>query len=167
MKKITTKVKILFGAAIIACATVLGLFLCGERSVPPMPEGPVPIIVSMDIDTQNAFIAQVFWTEDESEKFNQKQSIRKPIPEGKTHFEMQMPTDTVYRFRFDFGTNPGKVSVSNLKVSGLDTAVLDFQKFVFSSDVEEHELADGVLTITSTLIDPYMVYKSPLNIFAD
>ena len=65
----------------------------------------------------------------------------------------------------DFGSNPGKITVYNLKITGANEVVLDVNKFrSFNKDVEKHEVIDDKLVITSTKKHPYGFYKDPLNV---
>ena len=163
--------KIIIGLIVLAILVVIGLFLFEDNQ--PLKrtsttDGPVPIVLSMDIDAERAFDAQVFWTEDEFDNFNKKQSVRKKVEAGQSHFSLTIPTDIIHKLRFDFGSKPGTVVVSNIHLTGQDPVDLDVSKFnTFSPDVDTHHVHKGQLTVTSEGPDPYMVYKYPVDVVTD
>lgn len=110
---------------------------------------------------------QVFYTDTEDGKFNEKQSVRKLVPAGINNFEIILPTENVVQFRLDFGVVPGTVFVSDLKLIGnTEVNILaDEENQYLFNQVEEYKFIDGRdLRIISNQGDPYMIYKKDLGI---
>ena len=166
MKKNTGLV---LGVVILICVIIVGVLFWFDKpqSSRVQASGPIPIFLSADIEAERSFNAQVFWTEDETQKFHQKQSIRMQVTAGTFHLDVLIPTDIVHTLRFDFGSTPGKVTIKNIKLTGINPTTLDVNKFSFSRDVKTHEVVDDSLSITSDEVDPYAVYEPILDVVSD
>ena len=155
----------------VACALVASVFFHEEKVVETVPDEPkkaASIVLSMDIETERPFMSQIFWIENDSENFNEKQSVRQQVEQGATRYEKEIPTDIVHRIRFDFGSNPGKVVVKNIRLSGANPVDLDVNEFMpFSKDIQSHEVVNGALIIVSEQRDPYMIYPHDLDVIKE
>ena len=111
---------------------------------------------------------QAFYINTLDSKYNEQQSIKKHIATGIHNVEFILPTEKVVGLRLDFGSYPGTVLISDLKLIGGKTVnVLDDkeEQYWFSPDVTEHQFIDNhALRIVSNEADPYMVYKNRLNV---
>ncbi|MBP5343702.1 MAG: hypothetical protein J6Y85_01310 [Alphaproteobacteria bacterium] len=171
--------KIILCGALAVGATILGcIFACDGTETSPktttsaseiadLDPDPVPIVATMDINAERPFTAQIFWTEDPTDAFSEQRSVQTQVPEGQSRLELLIPTDIVHRFRFDFGYKPGKITISNIELSGIEPIKLNLKNFSFSPDVQRHEVNQSELTIFSESRDPYMIYKLPVDAMTD
>lgn len=124
------------------------------------------ITVSAYIDVEKDLSIQIFWMEKEDEKFNEKQSVIKNISSGKNALVIDVPTEHIEKFRFDFGSHPGKVILSNLKLEGTQSFYPNYNDFIYNQYIKEHFIENNKLSITSDASDPFMIYKDALNLSA-
>lgn len=124
------------------------------------------IVVSADLVAEKNFGSNVFYTEQDGEKFNGNQSVAQNVVAGESHIDIELPADNIKHFRFDFGVTPGVVKLSNLVIAGEEVVSLNLDNFNYSPDVTEHSVDSGVMTISSNAEDPYIVYKEGLDIHA-
>ena len=109
---------------------------------------------------------QAFYINTLGSKHNEQQSVKQRFPEGTHNVEFILPTEKVVGFRFDFGSYPGTVLISDLKLIGGKTInmLADKDSYRFNQ-IEEYQFIDGrALRIVSNESDPYMVYKNSLNV---
>ncbi len=122
------------------------------------------IIISFNSNAAKAVQYQVFYTEADGQKLNEKQSIAKNIAAGAQRVKIELPVPKIVKFRLDFGVAPGKVEISNLKLLGKNKIRLkDFNDFAFNSQIESKIIEKNKLTINSGQRDPFIIYKKELN----
>ena len=123
------------------------------------------ISFSAQIEAESDFKARVFWTEDETQKIDGKLVVTQNVSKDASSIQIVIPTKKLYKFRFDFGQKPGKVIISDMKIRGNKTIILDPTLFRTFHDVESHKVVDNKLVIESEKKNPYMLYSQPINIF--
>ena len=113
----------------------------------------------MDIEAEWPFWFEVFWTEKTNENIG-PHHIDEDILSGKSHIEMIIPANKIYKIRFDFGHRPGKVAIKNIHLKGKTSISMDVSKFdYFSKDIQNHKIKDETLIIESDKDDPYTIYS--------
>jgi hypothetical protein len=123
------------------------------------------ILVSFNQDTDSDIKYQVFYTLDEQEKFNEQHSVWFQAEDMNSGIKIRIPETHIAGFRLDMGVEPGKVTISNLKLTGdKEVNIQDFDNFVYSSSVQEKEIDGDSITIVSNLKDPFMAYNEELDI---
>ncbi|MBP5343788.1 MAG: hypothetical protein J6Y85_01765 [Alphaproteobacteria bacterium] len=121
------------------------------------------ISFSADIITKKNVEIQVFYTENDIEHFNENQSIKKNIKSGLNHLKMTLPIQHVSKFRFDFGTNPGEVILSNPTILGSKDKVLNLKKLKFNQ-IGTYEISANAIKLISNQNDPFIVFDQILDI---
>ncbi len=126
---------------------------------------PKVIKVSFTSNSSKDIVYQVFYTTKENERFNENHSVKQEVHKTQKEVLISLPADKIYRFRLDFGKNPGKVQVSNLKLKGSTKINLsDFSQFSFNKDIENKTIEDNKLTIITNKKDPYIIYTPPFKL---
>lgn len=143
---------------------VIALFvvLCWATNRVWLPRG---IVFSADVEAEKHFVAQVYYCENPTDRFSPDRFVSAPVPRGRSKLWMLVPAKTIARFRFDFGIEPGTVSVSRMRLSGRNPAALDADGFSSFNDVDESGVPEpGSLRIVSGKKDPFAVYGKTLDV---
>ena len=122
------------------------------------------IVVSANVSAEKDFVAQVFYIEEDGVKMSETTSVKQQVVAGDSVVNVALPIKHIQKFRFDFGVQPGHVTISDLQIAGNNTLNLDMENFIFSPDVTKHEVIDGKMSIVSDNKDPYMIYKDVLDV---
>ena len=124
------------------------------------------VTLSVRLKSENRFAAQIFWCSGADGKFDRYSAMTKTVENGDVReCSFRIPNQKVCRLRFDFGKNPGRVEVIDMRLLGAKNEILDLGKFTFSQDVESHSVTgDGKLLVSSKKADPFMVYDHPLDV---
>lgn len=126
------------------------------------------IRVTFNAESTKDFNYQIFYTDTQDGKFNGNQSVKKLVSAGLNQVKIVLPTEKIVQFRIDFGSFPGTVYISDLKVVGdkeINILGDKEENYWFSRDMEEHQFTDDkALRITSNKGDPYIVYKEKLDV---
>lgn len=125
----------------------------------------VNVRVTFYADSEKDIQYQVFYTEDNSARFNEEQSQRLDVPVGSDFIKIVVPAKKIGRFRLDTGVNPGKLTIKDLKISG-DKVVKfnDYSKYKYIN-IKEYIADEGnSLTIVSDHPDPYIITSEELDI---
>lgn len=117
-----------------------------------------------DIDATKDFVAQVYYTENTSDKFSEKHSIKKDVRSGNSHLNIALPIKHIQNFRFDFGVNPGTVKISDMIIKGNKNLKLDINNFEYNKQITTHFMSGAQITIMSAESDPHIIYKSPVDL---
>lgn len=120
------------------------------------------IIVSFDAETVKDFTYQVFYIEEKGKGFNPK-PVSKGIKLGKHKVEIVLPIENLLRFRLDIGINPEKVIIKNLKLIGSKTIKLNYNEFE-KNQIDSFMADEEMIILSSNKVDPYITYKSELNL---
>ena len=102
----------------------------------------------------------MFYIVEKDGHFHEKFSVRKNFTPEDKHIEVVIPEDKIYRLRFDFGSNPGRVTLKNLELKA-DTYMNfnDWNHYDYVN-IERHKaLKNGWLKLYSTHVDPQMIFK--------
>lgn len=123
------------------------------------------IRVTFHADSEKELNYQVFYTEDYSGHFNEPQSVKQVVPAGSNCVKIVLPAEKIGRFRLDTGSNPGNLTIKNIKVSGDNTVEFtDFDNYTYKNIKKHTSNDDGSLTIVSDHRDPYIVTTEELDI---
>ena len=124
------------------------------------------IRVTFHADNKKELTYQVFYTEDNSGHFNEKQSAKQVVTSGSHNVKIVIPAEKIGRLRLDTGFIPGELTIKDIKVSG-DNSVefTDFDNYKYLNIKEHTANEDGSLTIVSDHGDPYIVTTEELDIF--
>lgn len=124
------------------------------------------ITVSFVSQTAKDIEYQVFYTEAKGQHFNQLQSVKQDVKSGTRNVEILLPIEKIINFRLDIGKNgskPGKVIISDLKISGLKNVEIDASKFK-QNQIDKFAWHKGIITLVSKQGDPYLQYRKELNL---
>ena len=121
------------------------------------------IRLTFHADSEKEIRYQVFYT-DASGHSMATESY--PVPTGSNCVKILLPTESVKSFRLDPGSNPGKLTLKNIKVSGDEIVELkDFDNYRYFNIKEHTANEDGSLTVISDHGDPYIVTTEELDIY--
>lgn len=134
--------------------TLFGLFLSKSLFISNC------VSVSFNQNATQPIEYQVFWTDDNHEKFSEHTQKKYTTKNNQTNVYIRIPNKKIKNFRLDTGIKPGVVEISNLKINGKS---LDLNNFNKSADVESLVVENGKMIITSNKHDPYIVYKDIIN----
>jgi len=92
--------------------------------------------------------------------FLETRSQVQTVPSGESTVSFNVNVLRLKALRLDFGSNPGKVRVSRVRLRGRDGwRDLRLDNFGSFNDIESHEIANGILTVRSTKVDPFIIYE--------
>ena len=128
---------------------------------------PKDIILKIDWEIEKDFILQVFYTKHRNEVFNQKSSLRRKVGPKDKHIEIVLPAEKIYRIRYDFGSNPGKVILKKVEISG--DQYINFSNWneyrYFNIEKNKIHKEDNTLELVSSHRDPYMSFIYPFVLY--
>ncbi len=124
------------------------------------------VFVSFISQAKNPINYQVFYTSSENRPFNSQEKITQNVPAGKQNVKIMIPADKVLRFRLDLGQFPQEVTISDLKVMGKQTFTLDKLSDFILHQIDTSRQQENAFQFFSNQPDPYIIYKSPLNLSA-
>ncbi len=122
------------------------------------------IDVCFDVEIEKPITFQVFYCLKPKNSFVEVYSVKQTVT-PQTNQAMQkvvipIPIKRMRRFRLDFGSQPGDVTISGLRLKGLKELNLsDFEKFMFHH-IDKKNFSHNTLTISSTHKNPHMIYQS-------
>lgn len=115
------------------------------------------IRVTFHADSEKDIQYQIFYSTEEYKGYHEDRSVRKNVLAGENYVKMVLPTNDVNQIRFDIGYKPGKVKISELKISGNEVIELsDFDDYKYNK-IDNHVVDDGSLTIISDKDDPFII----------
>ncbi len=124
------------------------------------------VTVFFDSESEKEITYQVFYTQKNGEDFSEKYSVTHTAPAGKSSVSIELPARKIKSFRLDFGSAPGKVSISSLVLKGKKKIELrDFNKFAVAFCGEYHA-SDNHFYLNSNSVDPQISLLEPLNLTA-
>ena len=124
------------------------------------------VFVSFISQAKNPINYQVFYTSSENRPFNSQEKITQNVPAGKQNVKIMIPADKLLRFRLDLGQFPQEVTISDLKVMGKQTFTLDKLSDFILHQIDTSRQQENAFQFFSNQPDPYIIYKSPLNLSA-
>lgn len=126
---------------------------------------PNEVAFSATIDAERDFTAQIFWSEDARTPFSGSKVFSIPIKRGQQKLRTMLPARRIAQIRFDFGTNPGAVSISGIRLSGGGETLLAAEDFRFSRGIDRHWTeGENIHIVSKGDKDPYVVYAKPLDV---
>lgn len=118
------------------------------------------ISINFDIQSDNNIEIQVFYAGSKKDNFTENKSVLANYKANNLeHMTIELPTNKVKRLRLDLGKSPGTLKISNIKITGQSSLLIDDTKYIIAKNqIDSFEAQDGVWTISSTEIDPYLVF---------
>ena len=109
---------------------------------------------------------QVFYTTSQERSFNSEEKVTHDVEAGKQQVRILLPVEKILRFRLDLGQFPQEVTLSDLKVIGDKTVVMGKLSDFILHQIDSSKQDGKFFRLTSNQQDPYLIYKSPLNLSA-
>lgn len=109
---------------------------------------------------------QVFYTASPDRSFNPEEKVTQNIKAGKQQVNILIPSVKVLRFRLDLGQFPQEITLSDLKVSGDKTVAMDNLSDFILHQIDSSKQDGKFFQLSSNQPDPYIIYKSPVNLQA-
>ncbi len=123
------------------------------------------INVSIYADFEKPLEFQIFYSSSSKKSFNEENSVRLLAePSAGKKISIKLPIHKLKLFRLDLGQNPGNVQLEAIKISGKNTVFLDDWKDFNFYNIERQTISNQTITILSDHVDPFIIYKNPLNI---
>lgn len=128
---------------------------------------PKPIIFSFVAEGEKTVDFEVFYEKNKNHPFSQKFAITQKINLAKVkNVSFSIPIKRIEKLRLDFGSNPGTVTVSNLKLVGRKTFKVNVSNKSKTNQLDKFSVSEDGLTITSSRHDPFVVLSDNLNVKA-
>ncbi len=156
------KKKLIICILLILCLVVLKFYhhnRMAEHVVSKIYD-PAPLTVVLDWEIKNPFTLKIYYTIDQDEKFDYKHSVRKRVTPENKHVEVILPAEKIYKFRIDFGSNPGKIKLKNIEIIG-DQYIdfTDWDSYAYKNiEWRKVDKKNNILKIISKHRDPYMYW---------
>lgn len=122
------------------------------------------IEVSFTSQAEKPIAYQVFYTTSDKRSFNADEKITQDVKPGKQQVKIMLPVEKILRFRLDLGQFPQKVTISDLKVSGKTTVIMDKLSGFMFHQIDSSKQDGQSFHFFSNQPDPYIIYKTPVNI---
>lgn len=122
------------------------------------------IEVSFISQAEKPIAYQVFYTTSDKRSFNPDEKVAQTVQAGKQQVNIILPVDKILRFRLDLGQFPQKVTISDLKVAGKTVVLMDKLSGFALHQIDSSKQDGKLFQFTSNQPDPYIIYKSPVNI---
>lgn len=163
------KRKLIISILLILCLGVLKFYHHShvEDQVVSKIYKKAPLTVVLDWIVTKPFELRVYYTTEQNESFNRKHSVKKSVTPKNDHVEVVLPTDKIYKFRIDFGSNPNEVTLKNVEI--IADQYIDFNdwySYVYKN-IEKNKVNkdDNTLMIVSSHQDPYMYWQEPFVLY--
>lgn len=114
--------------------------------------------------TDTALHYKLYYTTENDADFDEDHVIPLEGKAGKNTYSISIPVEKIARFRLNFGTDIGIVTMSDIYLTGTQTADLNnlFQYFFFQIiDLDNH--GDGSFSFEMVDYHAYMEYRAPLQ----
>ena len=122
------------------------------------------IEVSFTSQAEKPIAYQVFYTTSDKRSFNADEKITQDVKPGKQQVKIMLPVEKILRFRLDLWQFPQKVTISDLKVSGKTTVIMDKLSGFMFHQIDSSKQDGKSFQLASNQPDPYIIYKTPVNI---
>lgn len=124
------------------------------------------VLVSFTSQADRRVAYQVFYTTSQERSFNSEEKVTHDVEAGKQQVRILLPVEKILRFRLDLGQFPKEVTLSDLKVSGDKTVSMGNLSDFTLHEIDSSKQDGRYFRLTSNQPDPYIIYKSPLNLQA-
>ena len=124
------------------------------------------VSVSFTSQAQRLVAYQVFYTTSQERSFNSEEKVTHDVEAGKHKVEIFIPIEKMLHFRLDLGQFPQEITLSDLKVIGDKTVAMDNLSDFILHQIDSSKQDGKFFRLTSNQQDPYLIYKSPLNLSA-
>ena len=124
------------------------------------------VSVSFTSQAQRLVAYQVFYTTSQERSFDSEEKVTHDVEAGKHKVEIFIPIEKMLRFRLDLGQFPQEVTLSDLKVIGEKTVAMETLSDFTLHEIDSSKQDGKFFQLTSNQPDPYIIYKSPVNLQA-
>ena len=109
---------------------------------------------------------KLYYTEDIKSDFSKNKYVSKQVKQGSKDVKIIIPADKLAKFKLDFGSHPGVVNISKLKLKGRVTVKLnDFVNYIYLNFDSTEVMADGSVTLISEQDNPVMMVNKMFNLY--
>lgn len=116
--------------------------------------------LNFNATTDSEFEYEIFYTTQQNVWFTPEKAFTYKANKGSQAYSITLPETKVYRIRLDFGSNPIKITLKDIHLSGEQNVELnDFDKYEYNDIQTKTINEDGSITIISEGRDPYIAYK--------
>lgn len=124
------------------------------------------IEVSFTSQAEKPIAYQVFYTTSDKRSFNVDEKVVQTVRAGKQPVRINLPTRKIVNFRLDLGEFPQKLTISDLIISGDNAVSLDKLSDFTLYQINGSYQKGKFFRFNSKEENPYIVYKSDLNLHA-
>jgi hypothetical protein len=161
------KILVLVGIALLLLA---GVVVSNKLTTPePVKKtySKAPLTVVLDWELTAPFELQIYYTVDKDERFSYIHSIKKSVTPEDKHLEIVIPEEKIYKFRLDFGSNPGQLELKNVEI--IADQYINFNDwesyvYMYMDKIKIHRKEQSV-TLISTQDDPHMSWIHPFVLY--
>lgn len=124
--------------------------------------------ISLSFNSFNAkdITYKLYYTEDIKSDFSKNKYVSKRVKQGSKDVKIIIPADKLAKFKLDFGSHPGVVNISKLKLKGRVTIKLnDFVNYIYLNFDSTEVVADGSVTLVSEQDNPVMMVNKMFNLY--
>ena len=119
--------------------------------------------LSFNIDSEKDINFQAFYLDVKGQNFNESKSVHKLIKSGNHNVEIFLPVKKMVRIRLDIGSEPGKVKLSDLVLTGNEKINLAYNEF-FKNQIDDYEINEDGFILSSNQKDPYIFYRKEFDL---
>ncbi len=124
---------------------------------------PKNAVLTFDATAEKDFTYQVFYTVAREVWFDGEHNVEYPGKAGTHKYSIVLPAQEVFRIRLDFASNPGTVTIKDIRLTGSQQADLNnWSEYELNQMDKATPNEDGSFTIISEQDDPYMAYRPAL-----
>ncbi len=172
LKQVIVAVVILIFAIVMLVLGLSGLFSkkqateTVQKTITPVVEEvkkPTNVVVNFTATSENPITYEIFYTTEREVWFDGSHVLSIEGKEGEYTYAIDLPLEKIYRFRLDFGSNPGKVTIKDIYLSGTQEYDLNSFDLYEFKNINNAKIDDnGNITFSSDNEDPYMAYRPAL-----
>ena len=149
---------------ILLLLLLMGLALFVTKSFWYFPSNGIEVSFTSQAEKPIAY--QVFYTTSDKRSFNADEKATRSVKAGKHQVKIMLPVEKILRFRLDLGQFSQKVTISDLKVRGKTTVIMDKLSGFVLHQIDSSKQKGNSFHFISNQPDPYIIYKTPVNIEA-
>lgn len=115
------------------------------------------INISFNMVSTKDITYKVLYTENKNSGFENAKIVAKRVKSGTNDVKIIIPSAKLAKFRLYFGSQPGLLNLSKLKINGDKVIKLnDFVSYEFRNMDSSEVIGDGSITFASEQANPYM-----------
>lgn len=123
---------------------------------------PTNVMVMFETTTEKDVEYQVYYTVVREVWFSEDHVARLQGKKGTHYYVLNLPVEQIHKFRLDFGSAPGKVTVHDIRLMGTQSEDLsNFNEYRYHQ-MTDIEIDESGVSFESLLRDPFMIYRPRL-----